>query len=68
VSRSLAPPRRRPKRVLAVRMLVARVAWLDGQPRWQEGRVIWQGPGGETSMSYDVQAEGLEDPILDNTS
>lgn len=27
-------------------MLVARVAWLDGQPRWEAGRVAWPGEGG----------------------
>src|SRR5207247_6403909 len=37
---------RRPKRVLTVRMLVARIAWLDGRLRWHEGRVVWVGPDG----------------------
>lgn len=40
---------RRPKRVLTVRMLVARIAWLDGRLRWHEGRVVWEGPGGRTA-------------------
>ena len=36
------PPRRRPRHVLAVRMLVANVAWLDGAPVWHEGQVVWR--------------------------
>jgi hypothetical protein len=43
--RSVAPPRRRPKRVLTVRMLLAKLAWLEGQPYWRKGRAVWEGPG-----------------------
>lgn len=32
----------RSRRVLAVRMLVAKTAWLDGTPCWREGRVAWE--------------------------
>ena len=38
----------RPKRHLAVRMLVARLAWLDGVPVWSDGRIAWQTEDGES--------------------
>ena len=41
-----APPGHWPKRLLAVRVLAARVAWLDSPPRWEQGRVVWDGPSG----------------------
>lgn len=37
-------PRRKPRRVLAVRMLVAKVAWLDGALYWRDGRIAWVFP------------------------
>src|SRR5688572_25069603 len=37
-----SPSRGRGKRVLAVRVLAAKVAWLDGRLRWQNGRVVWE--------------------------
>lgn len=40
------PKRRRPARVLTVRMLVAKVVWLEGRLRWQDGRVSWETPQG----------------------
>lgn len=38
-------PYRSSKRALAVRMLIAKTAWLDGQLRWQSGRVVWEQNG-----------------------
>ena len=39
-----------PNRRLAVRMLVARLAWLDGVPVWSGGRIVWEvGEGGAVS-------------------
>ena len=35
-----------PNRRLAVRMLVARLAWLDGVPVWSGGRIAWEEAGG----------------------
>ncbi len=35
-----------PNRRLAVRMLVARLAWLDGVPVWSGGRIAWEGGEG----------------------
>lgn len=40
------PPGRWPKRVLAVRVLQAKVAWLDAPLDWREGRVVWLAPEG----------------------
>lgn len=37
----LAGRRKRGRSVLTVRMLVVRVAWLDGLLYWEEGRVVW---------------------------
>ena len=46
---SVSTQLRRPKTrtVLAVRLLVARTAWLDGRHFWRDGRVAWATPGGE---------------------
>lgn len=30
--------------VWAIRAVVRKISWLDGQPRWQDGRVVWQHP------------------------
>lgn len=46
-----ASRRRRPKRVLVVRMLVAKTAWLDGICYWQDGRVVWKHASGTLSPS-----------------
>jgi len=35
--------------VLAVRMLVAKIAWLEGALYWREGRIAWVTPEGELS-------------------
>jgi hypothetical protein len=40
------PPGRHPKRVLAVRVLLPHVAWLDGRLEWLDGRVVWNGADG----------------------
>jgi hypothetical protein len=42
---TLSPSRRSSKRALAVRMMVAETAWLDGEPRWHGGRVAWASQG-----------------------
>src|SRR5437867_3238686 len=51
--REFNPARRRPKRVLAVRVLVARVSWLEGKLRWRNGKVIWQ--HGEYSLAPEAR-------------
>jgi hypothetical protein len=38
--------RRKPRRVLTVKMLAAKTAWLDARLRWRDGRVVWDRPGG----------------------
>ena len=39
---TLQPSRPRAKTVLAVQMLVARTAWLDGRQFWRDGNVSWE--------------------------
>lgn len=40
----LTGSKKRGRNVLAVRMLVARLAWLEAPLRWHEGRVVWHTP------------------------
>jgi hypothetical protein len=34
------------RRVLTVKMLAGKTAWLDARLRWRDGRVVWDRPGG----------------------
>ena len=45
VTRAPLPARRRPRRALAVRVMAAETAWLDGRLRWHEGRIAWEVAG-----------------------
>jgi len=42
VAHDLHPPGRWPKRVLAVRMLTAKLDWLEGALHWQNGQIVWK--------------------------
>lgn len=54
-ARTPHPPGRHPRRVLAVRVLLARLAWLEAPLRWDMGRIVWQGPQG----AFTPQASDL---------
>src|SRR5690349_17420559 len=41
-NRDLHPPGRKTRRALAVKMLAAKLEWLEGTLRWQDGRIVWQ--------------------------